>query len=250
MTKGEAPAAATRPSYAPEYRNLTRQLRRGAAGLTRALEEHCPDSVIQQSRAHLDRALDRAITLAGSRYAHPPDVVYGIGASARKCRGSGVACRVAAVRDMRERVRFLAMDDPRCRVPATVRVATRAATGPRLPGLRRRASRGPAAWQRNGHRPPDVLDRVSSADGRALASTRAAASRRFRSVWGPRRWVGRNSDTRPSHSSAKRIRSYAFQQIHLRPSSARWPRPRADRGSKPCVSCLVRATRQVRSAQT
>jgi hypothetical protein len=40
------------------------------------------------------------------------------------------------LRDARERLRFMALEDPFGRVPMTVRVATRAAAGPDLPGLR------------------------------------------------------------------------------------------------------------------
>lgn len=57
------------------------------------------------------------------------------------------------------------MDDPLGSVPHTVRVATRAATGPRLPGLRVEEHRAVLpAGTGMGIDLPAVLDRVSSVD--------------------------------------------------------------------------------------
>ena len=70
------------------------------------------------------------------------------------------------LRDLRERLRFRALDDPRCRVPATVRVATRAATGPLLRGLRVEEHRATLpAGNGMGIDLAPVIDHVSSADG-------------------------------------------------------------------------------------
>jgi hypothetical protein len=171
MTKGKAPAAVTRPADSPEYRVLSRQVRRDGISVTRALEARRTASVIRQSYTDLDRALDRAITLTARQvraphltsYTPPPRQLDNAVAQAWHVE-------VRRVRDMQERLRFLAMDDPRCRLPATVRVTTRAATGPWLPGLR--------VEEHGAILPPgngmgidlaDVLDRVSSADRRTPA---------------------------------------------------------------------------------
>jgi hypothetical protein len=137
MTKENLPTPITGRHGVAEYQDLSRQLRRDRISLTRALEERHTTSVIRRSYADLDRALDRTVAYAGRRVRAPhltsnmPVPPPLDNAAAQAWHGE-----LRRLRDLRERLRFRALDDPRCRMPATVRVATRAATGPQLRGLR------------------------------------------------------------------------------------------------------------------
>jgi hypothetical protein len=175
MTKESLPTPIPGRHGAAEYQDLSRQLRRDRISLTRALEDRETTSVVRRSYADLGRALDRAAAYVARRVRAPhltsnmPVPPHLDNAAAQAWHGE-----LRRLRDLRECLRFRALDDPRGRMPATVRVATRAATGPQLRGLRVEEHRAslPAG---NGI---DIdlaaaLDRVSSADRSAPQSTAA-----------------------------------------------------------------------------
>ena len=176
MTEKNLPTPITGRQDAAEYQDLSRQLRRGRVSLTRALEDRDTGAVIRESYADLDRALDRATAYIGRRVRAPhltstmPVPPPLDSAAAQDWHGE-----LRRLRDSRERLRFRALDDPRSRVPATVRVATRAATGPHLPGLRVEEHRATLpAGNGIGIDLAAALDRVASTDG----PTPAPSSRR------------------------------------------------------------------------
>ncbi len=70
MTKEDLRTPITGRQGAAEYQDLSRQLHRDRISLTRALEDRDTSSVIRESDADLDRALDRAIVYIGAGYAH------------------------------------------------------------------------------------------------------------------------------------------------------------------------------------
>lgn len=152
---------------AAEYQDLSKQLGRDRISLSRALENRHTTSVIRRSYADLDRALDRTVAYAGRRV-RAPYVTSSVPAPPPLENAAAQAWHgeLRRLRDLRERLRFRALDDPRCRMPATVRVVTRAATGPQLRGLRVEEHRATLpAGSGMGIDLTAVLDRVSSADG-------------------------------------------------------------------------------------
>ena len=175
MTKESLPTPIPGRRGAAEYQDLSRQLRRDRISLTRALEDRDTTSVVRRSYADLDRALDRAAAYVARRVRAPhltsnmPVPPHLDNAAAQAWHGE-----LQRLRDLRERLRFRALDDPRGRMPATVRVATRAATGPQLPGLRVEEHRASLpAGNGMGIDLAAALDRVSSADRSAPPSTPA-----------------------------------------------------------------------------
>lgn len=94
-------------------------------------------AAVRHAYRTLDRALAQAVESAerlvpaAHRTHHPPAPVRSDKQQAQRWR-----LELRRLRDARERLRFRALDDPRIRRPDTVRVATRAATGPPAPGLR------------------------------------------------------------------------------------------------------------------
>jgi hypothetical protein len=141
MTKESLPTPIPGRRGAAEYQDLSRQLRRDRISLTRALEDRDTTSVVRRSYADLDRALDRAAAYVARRVRAPhltsnmPVPPHLDNAAARAWHGE-----LRRLRDLRERLRFRALDDPRGRMPATVRVATRAATGPSCQGFGSRST--------------------------------------------------------------------------------------------------------------
>jgi hypothetical protein len=190
MTKENLPTAVTDRHGRAEYQDLARRVRRDGIGLARALEERHSASVIRRLYADLDRALDRAIAYAG-RQVRAPHMPANLPVPPPLDNAAAQAWNdeLRRLRDLRERLRFRALDDPRCRTPATVRVATRAATGPQLRVLRVEEHRATLpAGNGMGIDLAAVLDRVSSAEGRhrghsggiSAALSSAAATERER----------------------------------------------------------------------
>jgi hypothetical protein len=176
MTKENLPTPSMGRHGPAEYQDLSRQLRLARTSLARALDEHDTTAVIRESYADLDRVLDRTAACVGRRVRAPhltstvPVPPPLDSAAAQAWHGE-----LRWLRDFRERLRFRALDDPHCRVPATVQVATRAATGPHLPGLRVEEHRAALpAGNGMGIDLAAALDRVASADG----PTQAPSSRR------------------------------------------------------------------------
>ena len=117
------------------YRELTKKVENAAEHLDRAVGRSRP-SEVRRAYARLGHAVDRAIKFVEGRVRlpyrglNPPPTVHLDPSAAAVWHRE-----LEGLRDARERVRFAALDDPYYGIPA-VRVATRAATGPDLPGLR------------------------------------------------------------------------------------------------------------------
>jgi hypothetical protein len=124
-TEGERDGAVEHRTAAT-YPRLRNQLDADAASLTDALDRGTV-AAVRRAYVDLDRSLGRTVAFAerrvpaAHRIRHPPPPLH----PDRR----------------REKLRFMALDDPRSRIPDTVRVATRAATGPAAPGLRVREHR-------------------------------------------------------------------------------------------------------------
>lgn len=164
MTREDVRTAITHRDGAPDYQRLKRHVREDGISLARAVEDHQSASLIRRSYAELDRALDRAVALA-ARQVRAPYLTSDTPAPPPldNDRAHAWNVEVRRLRDMRERLRFIALDDPRCRRPATVRVTTRAATGPRRSGLRVDEHREVMpAGNGMGIDLLDVLDRISA----------------------------------------------------------------------------------------
>jgi hypothetical protein len=173
MTKEDLSTPITGRHGRSEYQQLVGHVRRNLTSLIRALDERHTASAVQRRYTVLDSALGRAVAYAGRqvRQPHMPSnlpVPPGLDRAAAQAWTTDLW----RLRDLRERLRFRALDDPRFSMPATVRVATRAATGPELRGLR--------VDEHRGTYPPGhgmgidlaaVHDRVSWADGALPTST-------------------------------------------------------------------------------
>ena len=190
MTKENLPTPITGGRGAVEYQELSRRIDGDETSLASALGERHAASAIRRRYAALDRALDRAIAYAGGqvRAPHMPANMP-VPPPLDNAAAQAWNDELRRLRDLRERLRFRALDDPRCRTPATVRVATRAATGPLLRGLRVEEHRATLpAGNGMGIDLAPVIDRVSSAEGRhrghsggiSAALSSAAATERER----------------------------------------------------------------------
>jgi hypothetical protein len=164
-----------------EYQDLIRRARKAGVNLTRALQKHGTVSAVRRSYADLDAALDRAIAYARRQVRGPhmpadqpvPPPLDNAAAQAWNTD-------LWRLRDLREHLRFAALDDPRSSMPATVRVATRAATSPRLRTLRVEDHRRPRpAGAGMGIDLATALDGVST---NATAPTSSPAHQRGRVV--------------------------------------------------------------------
>lgn len=127
--------AARHPAEHRRYRELKKHIENAVEHLVRVLRRP-RSSEVRRAYADLGRAIDRALTLVEGRVRLPyrglipsPTVHLDPFAATTWHR------ELERLRDARERVRFAALDDPYYGNPA-VRVATRAATSPNLPGLR------------------------------------------------------------------------------------------------------------------
>lgn len=169
MTKEDLSTAITDRHGTAEYQDLASRVRRDEISLGRALGERRSASVIRRRYADLDLALDRAIAYAGGRVRAPHmPANMPVPPPLDNAAAQAWTDELRRLRDLRERLRFTALDDPRCRAPATVRVATRAATGPPLRGLRVEEHRATLpAGNGMGIDLAPVIDRVSSTDGTA-----------------------------------------------------------------------------------
>lgn len=126
---------ARRPADHRRYRELKKEIESASGHLDRTLRQP-RSSEVRRAYADLGRAIDRALTFVEGRVRlpyrtliPPPTVHLDPFAAAAWHR------ELEGLRDARERVRLAALDDPYYGIPA-VRVATRAATSPDLPGLR------------------------------------------------------------------------------------------------------------------
>jgi hypothetical protein len=129
--KGTSP----HPAEHRGYHELKKNVENAVAHLDRALRRP-RSSEVRRAYADLGRAIDRAVKFVEGRVRlpyrgliPPPAVHLDPFAAAAWHR------ELERLRDARERVRFTAFDDPYYGIPA-VRVASRAATSPDLPGLR------------------------------------------------------------------------------------------------------------------
>jgi hypothetical protein len=127
--------ASHHPAEHRRYRELKKNIEKAAEHLDRTLSRPVP-SQVRRAYADLGRAIDRALTFVEGRVRlpyrgliPPPTVHLDPFAATAWHR------ELERLRDIRERVRFAALDDPYYGIPS-VRIATRAATGPDLPGLR------------------------------------------------------------------------------------------------------------------
>ena len=167
MTEKNLPTPVTGRQGAAEYQNLSRQLHHDWISLTRALEDRDTGAVIRESYADLDRALDRATAYIGRRVRAPHlTSTMPVPPPLDSAAAQDWHDELRWLRDSRELLRFRALDDQRSKVPATVRVATRAATGPHLPGLRVQEHRATLPEGNGmGIDLAAALDRVASTDG-------------------------------------------------------------------------------------
>ena len=117
------------------YRELKRRVENAAEHLDRAVRR--PSSAeVRRAYAHLGHAVDRAIKFVEGRVRLPYRGLTPPPTEHLDPFAAAVWHReLERLRDARERVRFAALDDPYYGIPA-VRVATRAATSPDIPGLR------------------------------------------------------------------------------------------------------------------
>lgn len=127
--------ASHHPAEHRRYRELKKNIESAVEHLDRVLWRP-RSSEVRRAYADLGRAIDRALTFVEGRVrlpyrglTAPPTVHLDPFAATAWHR------ELERLRDARERVRFAALDDPYYGIPS-VRVATRAATGPDLPGLR------------------------------------------------------------------------------------------------------------------
>ncbi|HEY6747854.1 MAG TPA: hypothetical protein VI357_19320 [Mycobacteriales bacterium] len=148
----------------PEYRDLLGRVRRAGLDLTRALEERRTVSAVRRSYADLDDVLGRAVTYARRRV-RGPHMPADLPVPPPLDNAAMQAWNADQwrLRNLREHLRFQALDDPRLSMPATVRVATRAATGPPMRALRVGEHRETVATGNGmGIDLATVLDRVSA----------------------------------------------------------------------------------------
>lgn len=124
-----------RPADHRRYRELKIKIESASGHLDRMLRQP-RSSEVRRAYADLGRAIDRALKFVEGRVRlpyrtliPPPTVHLDPFAAAAWHR------ELEGLKDARERVRLAALDDPYYGIPA-VRVATRAATSPDLPGLR------------------------------------------------------------------------------------------------------------------
>ena len=127
--------ASRNPAEHRRYRELKKKIENAAERLDRTLRRP-RSSEVRRAYADLQHAIDRALRFVEGRVRlpyrgliPPPTVHLDPFAAAAWHR------ELEGLREARERVRFAALDDPNYGIP-TVRVATRAATSPDLPGLR------------------------------------------------------------------------------------------------------------------
>lgn len=137
MIEKSLPTAVAGRHGTPEYQDLIGRVRSAGQDLARALEERRTVSAARRSYAHLDDVLGRAVAYARHRV-RGPHMPSDLPVPPPLDNAAMQAWNADQwrLRDLREHLRFKALDDPRLSLPATVRVATRAATGPRLRALR------------------------------------------------------------------------------------------------------------------
>ena len=175
LVTGETPVTDIEHSSAASgYRRLRTQMEADAAALGASLDGGTGAAVRHAFRT-LDRTLGQAVAFlerlvpAAHRTHHPPAPVRADKRQARRWHHE-----LRWLRDARERLRFLALDEPRVRTPDTARVSTRAATGPPVPGLRvGEHAAPPAPGNGMGVELPETLDRVLA--GRRQHRTRRKA---------------------------------------------------------------------------
>ena len=119
----------------PGYQELKAKVGHAVERLDRAVRRPRP-SEVRRAYAELSHAIGRAIKFVEGRVRLPyrgpiPSPTVHLDPFTAAVWHS----ELEELRDARERVRFAALDDPYYGIP-TVRVATRAATSPDLPGLR------------------------------------------------------------------------------------------------------------------
>jgi hypothetical protein len=136
LTKRSARTGAfPHPAEHHRYQELKAKVENAAERLDRAVRRPRP-SEIRRAYAELGYAIGRAVKFVEGRVRLP---YRGLGPSPAVPVDPFTAAvwhrELEELRDARERVRFAALDDPYYGIP-TVRVATRAATSPDLPGLR------------------------------------------------------------------------------------------------------------------
>lgn len=137
MSEMSLPTAVTDRHGPREYQDLIKRARTAGINLTRVLQKRGTVSAVRRSYADVDHALGRAIAYARRqvRGPHMPSdqpVPPPLDNAATQAWNADLW----RLRDLREQLRFNALDDPRASMPATVRVATRAATSPPLLALR------------------------------------------------------------------------------------------------------------------
>lgn len=126
---------ARRPADHRRYRELKKKIESASGHLDRTLRQP-RSSEVRRAYADLGRAIDRALTFVEARVRLPyRGLIAPPTAHLDPPTATAWHRELERLRDTRERVRFAALDDPYYGIP-TVRVATRAATSPDLPGLR------------------------------------------------------------------------------------------------------------------
>jgi hypothetical protein len=137
MIEMSVPTAVTGRHGTAEYQDLIRRARRAGSNLTRVLRKRGTVSAVRQSYADFDDALGRAIAYV-RRQVRGPHMPSDLPVPPPLDNAATQAWNADLwrLRDLREHLRFAALDDPRSSMPATVRVATRAATSPPLRALR------------------------------------------------------------------------------------------------------------------
>jgi hypothetical protein len=123
------------PAEHRRYRELKKKIEKAAEHLDRTLRRPAP-SEVRPAYADLGRAIDRALTFVEGRVRLPyRGLIPPPTAHLDPFAAAAWHQELEGLREARERVRFAAVDDPHYGIP-TVRVVTRAATSPDLPGLR------------------------------------------------------------------------------------------------------------------
>jgi hypothetical protein len=127
--------AARRPADHRRYGELKKKIESALGHLDRTLRQP-RSSEVRRAYADLGRAIDRALRFVEGRVRLPyRSLIPPPTAHLDRFAATAWHRELERLRDARERVRFAALDDPYYGNPA-VRVATRAATSPNLPGLR------------------------------------------------------------------------------------------------------------------